>query len=90
MKIYSVEEVKANFSKLVDLAANGEPFLVAIDGRPAVKFSAFSAEPSSKVRKFGTLRGQFRVPDNIDTEFESEIAEQFYASSEAAITESKK
>ena len=41
MKIVDIEDVNVHLSELVDEAANGQPLLIAIDGKSVVRVEAF-------------------------------------------------
>jgi antitoxin (DNA-binding transcriptional repressor) of toxin-antitoxin stability system len=73
MKTVNMHEAKTNLSRLVDGAAQGEPFIIAKAGKPMVKVSAMTAPQSAQVRRVGFLQGQFLIPDDFDTMGEAEI-----------------
>ena len=79
MKTVNMHEAKTDLSRLVEAAANGEPFVIARAGKPKVKVVALdpSAEQPGS-RRFGFLAGQFKVPDDIKTPFKDEIEAMFY------------
>ena len=73
MKTVNMHDAKTNLSRLVDRAAQGEPFIIAKAGKPMVKVSAMTAPQSAQVRRVGFLQGQFLIPDDFDTMGEAEI-----------------
>jgi prevent-host-death family protein len=75
MKTVNMHEAKTHLSKLVDLAAKGEPFIIAKAGKPMVKVTAILRKPPQRI---GFMEGQFEVPDDFDTMFQKEIEEMFY------------
>ena len=77
METVNMHEAKTHLSRLVKKAAQGEPFVIAIAGKPMVQVTAISTEPKAR-RKLGFLKGQIRVPDNFDTLGRAEIEEMFY------------
>ena len=64
MRIIHIHEAKRDLSRLVDLAAAGEPFIIAKDGNPVVRVVPLDAARHSRL---GFLAGQFAVPDDFDT-----------------------
>ncbi len=70
MKIVNIREAKTHLSKLVEKAANGEPFIIAKAGKPLVKVTALDASTGRQTRRLGFLSGQFTVPDDFDRMFE--------------------
>ena len=74
MKSVNIHEAKTHLSKLVDLAAKGEPFIIAKAGKPLVKVERIVEKPPQRI---GFLEGQFEVPDDFDTMFADEIADMF-------------
>ena len=78
MKAVNIHEAKTHLSRLVEEAANGEPFIIAKAGRPMVKVVPIN-EPALKApKRLGFLEGEFTVPDNFDRLYEDEIAAMFY------------
>jgi len=55
-------EAKKHLSRLIDRAANGEPFLIAKAGKPLVKVCAIDAP----TQRLGFLAGEIAVPDDFD------------------------
>jgi len=74
MKTVNIHEAKTHLSKLVEGAVRGEPFVIARAGKPLVKVTVIEQEAP---RRLGFLEGQFEVPDDFDTMFESEIRALF-------------
>lgn len=68
-------EAKTQLSKLVDRAAQGEPFVIAKAGKPLVKVTALDA--SATPRRLGFLAGQISVAEDFDRIGQAEIATQF-------------
>jgi len=75
MRTVNIHEAKTHLSKLVDAAANGEPFVIAKAGKPLVKVTALDAPTAP--RRFGFLIGDFSVPDDFDRMGEAEISAMF-------------
>ena len=82
MVTVNIDEAKSDLSRLVEKAAAGEPFVIAVEGKAMVKVVAVAGEPAAQVpagrRGLGALKGQFVVPDDIKTPFKDEIEEMFY------------
>ena len=75
MKTVNVHEAKTQLSKLIQMAVNGEPFIIAKAGKPLVKVTAL--EPPKPVSRLGFLKGQFKIPDDFDTMGAEEIERMF-------------
>jgi prevent-host-death family protein len=77
MKTINIHEAKTHLSRLVELAAAGEPFVIAKAGKPLVKVSALSAKADDQIRRIGFMAGEFSVPEDFDRMAEEEIATLF-------------
>ena len=80
MRIVNIHEAKTHLSRLIDLAAKGEPFIIAKAGKPLVKVVPFDAPAAP--RRLGFMRGQFTVPEDFDTMYQEEIEKMFYGDDE--------
>ena len=78
MNIVNIHEAKTHLSKLIEKAAQGEPFVIAKAGKPMVKVIAVDAPAEKKRRRLGFMKGKISVPDNFDRLYEREIEEMFY------------
>jgi prevent-host-death family protein len=78
MRTVNMHEAKTHLSRLVERAANGEPFIIAKAGKPLVKVVPLDAPAEGKTRRIGFMKGQIKVPDDFDTMFQDEIEEMFY------------
>lgn len=78
MRTVNIHEAKTHLSRLVDRAANGEPFVIAKAGKPLVKVVPLEAPVAGKIRRLGFMKGAFKVPDDFDTMMADEIEEMFY------------
>jgi prevent-host-death family protein len=78
MQTVNIHEAKTHLSRLVDQAANGEPFVIAKAGKPLVKVIALNAPEAGQVKRLGFLQGQLSVPDDFDRLGNTEI-EQIFA-----------
>ena len=78
MKTVNIHEAKTHLSKLVEHAAQGEPFLIAKAGQLMVKVMAIDGLFGKKIRWMGFMKGKISVPDNFDRMFEKEFEQMFY------------
>lgn len=76
MRTVNMHEAKTHLSRLVEAAANGEPFIIARAGRPVVKVVALET-PASGARRTGFLAGQISVPQDFDRMGSDEITSLF-------------
>jgi prevent-host-death family protein len=83
MRTINIHESKTHLSRLVDQAANGEPFIIAKAGKPLVKVMASDAPETGQVRRVGFMLGQILVPDDFDRMGSEEIEALFGAGTEA-------
>ena len=65
MRTVNMHEAKTHLSRLVEAAANREPFIIARAGKPVVKVIAVDA-PAPEARRTGFLAGQISVPQDFD------------------------
>ncbi|HWB49472.1 MAG TPA: type II toxin-antitoxin system prevent-host-death family antitoxin [Stellaceae bacterium] len=79
MRTVNIHEAKTHLSRLVQRAANGEPFVIAKAGKPLVKVVPLDAPTEGKPRRIGMLDGLIKVPDDFDTMMAGEIEEMFYS-----------
>jgi prevent-host-death family protein len=77
MKTINIHEAKTHLSKLVELAAKGESFVIAKSGKPMVKVIALDAPEPSQVKRFGFMSGQIKVPEDFNTMGGNEIEKLF-------------
>ncbi len=80
MKKVNIHEAKTQLSKLVEQARQGEPFIIAKAGKPAVKVVALNAPTGRQVRRLGFMAGQIAVPDDFDRMGDREIERLFNGS----------
>lgn len=72
--IVNIAEAKANLSKLITLAAQGERIVIARNNRPVADLVVHQGNGK---RQLGLLAGKFTVPDDFMAESD-EINELFY------------
>ncbi|MDE0342506.1 MAG: type II toxin-antitoxin system prevent-host-death family antitoxin [Deltaproteobacteria bacterium] len=77
MRTVNMHEAKTHLSRLVEAAANGEPFIIARAGKPVVKVTAVEAPESGSTRRIGFLDGQISVPEDFDRMDSTEIEALF-------------
>lgn len=77
MQTYNIHDAKTQLSKLVEMAAKGESFVIAKAGKPMVKVIALDTPESSQMKRFGFMAGQIKVPDDFNTMGAGEIQELF-------------
>jgi len=77
MQTVNIHEAKTHLSRLVDQAANGEPFVIAKAGKPLVKVVALNAPDAGQTKRIGFLKGQIQVPKDFDSMGSKEIEQLF-------------
>lgn len=77
MQTYNIHDAKTQLSKLVEMAAKGESFVIAKAGKPMVKVIALDTPESSQMKRFGFMAGQIKVPNDFNTMGASEIQDLF-------------
>jgi prevent-host-death family protein len=77
MRTFNIHEAKTHLSRLVERAADGEPFIIAKAGRPMVKVVPIAEREQPRPQRFGFLAGQISVPDDFDRMGDDEIAAAF-------------
>ncbi|MEI2805520.1 MAG: type II toxin-antitoxin system prevent-host-death family antitoxin [Albidovulum sp.] len=64
MQTINIHQAKTQLSRLVERAAQGEPFVIAKAGKPLVKVMALNAPEAGQRRRLGFMAGQIAVPDD--------------------------
>jgi len=77
MKTVNIHQAKTHLSRLVEEAAEGEPFIIAKAGKPIVKVTPLSAPTGAQVRRLGFMAGEIAVPDDFDRMGNEEIERIF-------------
>ncbi len=77
MQTVNIHEAKTHLSRLVEQAANGEPFVIAKAGKPLVKVVPLNAPEAGQMKRLGFMSGQISVPDDFDRMGGSEIERLF-------------
>jgi prevent-host-death family protein len=79
MRRVNIHEAKTHFSRLVEEAVEGEPFVIAKAGKPLVKVASVDAPDAGQVRRLGFMKGRIAVPDDFDRMGTAEIERLFGA-----------
>ena len=74
MVLRNISEAKAELSKLIELAQNGEEVVIAKAGKAVVRIVLYTGP--TEPRKPGALKGKIRVAPDFDT-LPDDIAEAF-------------
>lgn len=77
MLTFNIHEAKTQLSKLIEMAAKGESFIIAKAGKPMVKVTALDTPDSSQIKRFGFMTSQIKVPEDFNTMGAKEIQEMF-------------
>ena len=77
MQTINIHQAKTQLSRLVEQAAQGEPFVIAKAGKPLVKVMALNAPEAGQRRRLGFMAGQIAVPDDFDRMGSAEIERLF-------------
>ena len=77
MRTVNMHVAKTHLSRLVEAAANGEPFIIARAGKPIVKVTAVDAAAATRPRRTGFLAGKISVPQDFDRMGADEISTLF-------------
>lgn len=77
MRTIDIRDAESQLSRLVDEAADGEPFVITVAGKPMVKVTALDTPAAGTRRRLGFMAGQFKIPNNFDRLGSKDIAEMF-------------
>lgn len=77
MQTVNIHEAKTNLSRLIALAGQGQPFVIAKAGKPLVMVTAIQPAMSEPPRRLGFMRGALQVPDDFDRMGSNDIASLF-------------
>jgi len=73
----NIHEAKTHLSRLVEQAAAGEEIIIARAGKPVARLVALE-KAKLPPRQFGSMKGQFEVPDDFDAPLPPEVLDLFY------------
>ena len=77
MRTVNMHEAKTHLSRLVKDAAGGEPFIIAIAGKPMARVTAVAAPETKAKRRLGFMNGQITIPEDFDRMYSDEIVALF-------------
>ena len=77
MRAANMHEAKPRLSRLVESAANCDPFIIARVGKPVGKVIPVDSPVPGEARRSGFLKGQVSVPPDFDRMGSSEIEGMF-------------
>jgi prevent-host-death family protein len=77
MRTVNIHAAKTHLSRLVERAANGEPFVIAKRGKPMVRVVPFDATATDEIQRIGFMDGLIEVPDDFDRMGAEEIEALF-------------
>lgn len=77
MLTFNIHEAKTHLSRLVELAAKGESFVIAKAGKPLVKVTALHAPEPSQMKRTGFMAGQIAVPEDFDRMGAAQVEDLF-------------
>ena len=83
MKTVTIREAKAQLSRLLDLVAQGESFLIAKGGKPIAKVTPIDAATRHGIRRLDFLVGEIKSPADFNTMYAAEIEAMFSGSDDA-------
>ena len=66
MPTINIHQAKTHLSRLVEQAAQGEPFVIARAGKPLVRVAALDSASARPARRLGFLAGQIVVAEDFD------------------------
>ena len=73
MQTINMHDAKTQLSRLVELAVQGEDFIIAKAGKPLVKVTRVDTPAPQLKRRTGFMLGQISVPDDFDQLGQAEI-----------------
>lgn len=77
MQTFNIHEAKTQLSRLIALAGQGEPFVIAKAGKPLVKVTAINIQNGAQRSRLGFMRGTMKVPEDFDRMGGDDIAYLF-------------
>jgi prevent-host-death family protein len=80
MLTVNIHQAKTHLSRLLDQVAAGDSVVIAKAGKPIAKLVPVNAAPVRKQQRIGSMKGQFKAPDDFDTLMAKEMEEMFYGS----------
>ncbi|MBT0727612.1 type II toxin-antitoxin system Phd/YefM family antitoxin [Rosenbergiella australiborealis] len=77
MQTFNIHEAKTHLSRLIEMAAQGTPFIIAKAGKPLVKVTALTTPEAHQEKRLGFMAGKIHAPDDFDRMGETEIGQLF-------------
>ena len=77
MRKVNIHEAKTQLSRLVELAAQGEAFIIAKAGKPMVKVIPLGKTEMGTKGRLGFMTGECAIPNDFDQMGSDEIAGMF-------------
>ncbi|MGB5833852.1 MAG: type II toxin-antitoxin system prevent-host-death family antitoxin [Thiohalocapsa sp.] len=77
MRTFNMHEAKTHLSRLVEQAAQGQPFVIARAGKPLVKVVPLIPPEVGAKRRLGFMTDQIEVPEDFDQLAGVEIERMF-------------
>ncbi|MDE0083346.1 MAG: type II toxin-antitoxin system prevent-host-death family antitoxin [Gammaproteobacteria bacterium] len=77
MRVVNLHEARTHLSRLVETAANGEPFVIAQAGKPVVKVVALETPGARPARRVGFMAGEISLSDGFDRVGSKDIQSMF-------------
>ena len=71
----NIHQAKTQFSRLVDMAANGKEIIIAKSGKPVARLIPYASHAES--RRLGQLRGKIKIRKNFDAPLPSQVLNEF-------------
>lgn len=78
MQQLNIYEAKTNFSQLVELASQGDTFIIAKSGKPLAQLVPLSSH-KTKSFQFGTLLGAIKTSNDFDAPLADDVLDLFEA-----------
>jgi len=75
MEVVNISQAKAQLSKLIRQAADGEDVIVARNGKPVARFTQLAA--NKRVITFGLLKGKMSIAEDFDAPLPKSILDSF-------------
>ena len=77
MQTVNIHEAKTHLSRLIALAGQGQPFVIAKAGKPLVKVTAINSKNGEQRSRLGFMKGMMKVPDDFDRMGGDDLASLF-------------
>jgi prevent-host-death family protein len=77
MQTVNILEAKAQLSRLIEIAENGEDVVIARAGKPVVRITKLDAEKKPII--FGLMKGEIWVAEDFDDPLPREVLAEFEA-----------